>query len=406
VVKNRILILENHINKTIVVKSVLTILFIALFGFQIGIPVREESNHFGIQDSLIDSTMSLLFIGDIMGHGPQIQSAFCKETGRYSFDTVFHYMKATISEPDFTIANFEVTLGGKPFTGYPQFSSPDALAIACKNAGIDVFMTANNHCVDRGLSGLNRTIEILDSFEITHTGTFSNQESRDEMNLIVLEKNGIRAGLLNYSYGTNGIPVPEPSIVNIIDKALMKRDIDSAKMKGLDQIIVFLHFGNEYELKPNVNQISIVDFLFEAGVDVVIGSHPHVIQKMMFMPGKDSIKDRFVAYSLGNFVSNQRKTDTDGGVLAYLKFKKKNGKVFIVDHEYILTWVYKKVTLNGKTEYFILPASEFEHDTVFFESDVDFEKMNYYIERARTLMDTQNMNVTEKTYKETPDELH
>jgi poly-gamma-glutamate synthesis protein (capsule biosynthesis protein) len=346
-------------------------------------------------DISYDNTVSLLFAGDIMGHGPQIQSAFNLQTNLYSYDTVFHYIKSILSEPDFTIANLEVTLAGEPYTGYPQFSSPDALVSACKNAGIDFLVTANNHCCDRGLKGINRTIDVLDSLQISHTGTFKNIGAKDSTNLRILEKNDIKIGLLNYTYGTNGIPVPEPAVVNLINTSLIKQDIDFAKKQKLDQLIVFLHFGNEYESMPNHHQTGLVSFLFDQDVDIVIGSHPHVIQNMLFLPGNDSLRDRFVSYSLGNFVSNQRKLNTDGGVMAKIILKKENGKTRIEQTGYILTWVYKKISKNKRIDYFIIPAVEYENKKDFFDSSDDFDKMTLFLKSSRALLDKQNKNVPE-----------
>ena len=346
-------------------------------------------------DSLKKNTMSLLFIGDIMGHGPQIRSAYDAKTKTYDYDTVFSYLKNIMSEPDFTIANLEVTLAGPVYKGYPQFSSPDALAEAGKNAGIDLFVTANNHCVDRRLQGLNRTIDVLDTLHILHTGTFKNKEARDISNLIILEKDSIKIGILNYTYGTNGIPVPKPSVVNVIDTAVIHADIDSSKKNSLDKLIIVLHFGSEYQSHPNKAQTDLVSYLFEKGADIIIGSHPHVIQKMMYLPGNDSIKEHFVAYSLGNFVSNQRKTRTDGGVMTRIVLKKENDKTFIDTSNYILTWVYKKPRTNGLYYYFILPAAEYENKKSFFKNPTDYEKMKLYIKNSRTLLNKENLKVTE-----------
>ena len=346
-------------------------------------------------DNVAKNTMSLLFVGDIMGHGPQIRSAYNPKTKKYCYDTVFYYIKNILSEPDFTVANLEVTLAGPVYKGYPQFSSPDALAEAGKNAGIDLFVTANNHCVDRRLQGLNRTIDVLDTLNILHTGTFKNKEARDTANLIILEKDSIKVGILNYTYGTNGIPVPEPAVVNLIDTAIMHKDIKDTEKDSLDKLIVVLHFGTEYKSYPNKKQTDLVSFLFDKGVDIVIGSHPHVIQKMMYLPGNDSVKEHFVAYSLGNFVSNQRKTKTDGGVLAKIVLRKENGETFIDTCNYILTWVYKKPRANSVYDYFILPAAEFENKKVFFINPADFEKMKLYIKNSRELLNSENLNVHE-----------
>ena len=161
---------------------------------------------------------SLLFIGDIMGHDEQIWSAENRETHTFNYDNVFRYIKPVISEADIAIANFEVTLAGPPYMGYPQFSSPADLAVACKNAGIDYLVTANNHSADRGKNGIIKTIENLDSIGIPHTGTFLSAAMRDSLSPLFINRNGASIALLNYTYGTNGIKVPDPVIVNMLDK--------------------------------------------------------------------------------------------------------------------------------------------------------------------------------------------
>lgn len=176
------------------------------------------------------SSLTLLFVGDVMGHSPQISSALNPLTGEYEYDSVFTRMKGVFSMADFTIANLEVTLGGEPYTGYPQFSSPDALVDGLINAGVNVLVTANNHSADRGAKGIQRTVETLDRKGIIHTGTFSDSSDRLKNNPLILEKNGMRIALLNYTYGTNGLPVPAPCIVNKIDTLVIIRDIAMTRL--------------------------------------------------------------------------------------------------------------------------------------------------------------------------------
>ncbi|MCJ7821403.1 MAG: CapA family protein, partial [Bacteroidales bacterium] len=157
-----------------------------------------------------DSTLTVLFAGDIMGHDMQIASAYDDSTGAYSYESVFKYIRPVIGGADLAFGNLEVTLGGSPYKGYPAFSSPDVLALACKNAGFDVLATANNHSADRGPKGIARTIRVLDSLAIKHTGTWLSSEARDTLNPLVISEKGIDVALLNYTYGTNGIVVPPP----------------------------------------------------------------------------------------------------------------------------------------------------------------------------------------------------
>ncbi len=341
------------------------------------------------------TTLSLLFMGDIMGHDTQINSA--KQTdGNYDYTEVFKYLTDEISDADVAIANLEVTLAGPPFKGYPQFSSPDALAIAAKNAGIDVFGMANNHCLDRRKQGALRTIEVLDSLKIPHTGTFKNQTDKKQNTPLIIEKNGFKLALINYTYGTNGIPVPQPMIINLINRDDLAADIEQAKLQNPDKIILFIHWGTEYQHEPNTQQTDLAEFCFNQGVDIIIGSHPHVIQKSEWI--QDSAKnERFITYSLGNFVSNQRKRYTDGGQMVKLVLEKKDGNTTIIESGFFLTWVYTPI-LSGKRHFHILPCAKYELNSSFFISPEHFEKMKLFISDSRNLLNTNNNNVREYIY--------
>ena len=241
--------------------------------------------------SFSQSSMSLIFLGDIMGHGGQIEAAHDPNNETYNYDVVFTQLREIIKKPDFAIANLEVTLAGKPFSGYPQFSSPDALARACKHNGIDVLVTANNHTCDRGGKGITRTIEVLDQLNIPHNGSYKNQNDRTLRNLMILRKENIRIGMLNYTYGTNGLKVPKPTSVNYIDTNQMLIDIQQSKNESIDALIAIVHWGIEYQTEPNTFQKKITDFLFRNGVNIVIGGHPHVLQKVEW-----NIEARFPNY--------------------------------------------------------------------------------------------------------------
>jgi len=338
--------------------------------------------------------ISLLFMGDIMGHDEQIWSAENRETQAYNYDDVFQYIKEEISEADIAIANFEVTLAGPPYKGYPTFSSPAPLAVACHNAGIDVLVTANNHAADRGNKGVLSTIYRLDSLGIPHTGTFRDQTARDSLYPMIIEKNGFSLALLNYTYGTNGITVPPPVIVNVLDKPTVSRDILMARNKNPDAIILFLHWGSEYDTIPSKSQTDLAEYFFNQGVDIIIGSHPHVIQKMVWTPGDSQIKERIVVYSLGNFVSNQRRTRTDGGAIVRIELTKLEDSVHISDAGYYLTWVYAPIE-NYRKKFFILPCSKFENNAEFFARPEDYLKMKTFIKNSRTLLYNQNRRINE-----------
>jgi poly-gamma-glutamate capsule biosynthesis protein CapA/YwtB (metallophosphatase superfamily) len=341
-----------------------------------------------------DDSISLLFIGDIMGHDEQIWSAENRETHIYNYDDVFRFIKPVISEADISIANFEVTLAGAPYTGYPRFSSPADLAVACKNAGIDYLVTANNHTADRGTKGITGTINRLDSLGIPHTGTFLNSASRDSLSPLIINKNGVNIALLNYTFSTNGIKVPDPVIVNMLDKELITRDVNKAKTKKADFIILFLHWGTEYDTIPSRSQTDMAEYFQSIGVDMVIGSHPHVLQKMISTNNAVSGNKDVVIYSLGNFVSNQRKPKTDGGSMVRVELTRKDNKYVISNTGYYLVWVYTPI-VNYRKKFFILPCSEFENKSDFFDKPESFQLMKKFISDSRKLLNEQNINVKE-----------
>jgi len=338
--------------------------------------------------------ISLLFLGDIMGHDEQIWSAENTDTHTFNYDDVFQYIEDDISEADVSIGNFEVTLAGPPYNGYPTFSSPAPLAVACKNAGIDIFVTANNHAADKGKNGILSTLYRLDSIGIPHTGTFADPVAREILYPLVIEKNGFSIALLNYTYGTNGITVPPPVIVNMLEKNQVTADIEKAKSKNPDAIILFLHWGTEYDTIPSKSQTEMADYFFSLGVDMIIGSHPHVLQKMEWIKRDTGTTDRIVVYSLGNYVSNQRTIRRDGGAMVRIELSKKADSLYVSDAGYYLTWVYTPVE-NSRKKFFILPCSMYEDKPEFFSRPEYYQKMKTFIKNSRNLLNNQNAGINE-----------
>lgn len=338
--------------------------------------------------------LSLLFIGDIMGHDEQIWSAENRQTGAYSYDDVFKYIRKDISEADFATANFEVTLAGKPYSGYPTFSSPVELAVAAFNAGIDCFVTANNHAADRGNRGILKTIYRLDSLKIPHTGTFASPAARDTLYPLIIEKKGWSIALLNYTYATNGIKVPQPVIVNMLDRETVAADIKEAKSKNPDLIILFLHWGTEYDTIPSKQQVDMADYFLGCGADLIIGSHPHVLQKMVLKNGNSDLNEKPVVYSLGNFVSNQIKPKTDGGAMVRIEIEESGGVKRISAAGYYLTWVFTPIE-NYRKRFFVLPCPRFENKPEFFANQADYQKMRKFITSSRRFLNKQNIGFSE-----------
>ncbi len=360
-------------------KKVATVVLVCCFGSLRG------------QDTL---SLSLLFTGDIMQHDTQIASALDASLGHYDYKHCFQYIKPILSAPDLTIGNLEFTLGGPPYKGYPQFSAPDEILESLKDAGFDVLVTANNHSVDRGRKGVERTIDLLDSAQLLHTGTF--KDTLDWLNEypLVMEVKGFRLALLNYTYGTNGLPVYAPNMVNRIDTTRIRHDIQKAKTKNPDVIIVFMHWGLEYQSMPSASQKNVADFCFRHGAKIVIGSHPHVLQPMEWRKEQD----QFVAYSLGNFVSAQYERYRNGGAMVHINLEKMtipmaSPVVRIKDVSYSLEWVFRSPV--GKRTYHILPVEEFENDSLLVRGKIARQNLLQFRDDSRALYKKENKNVSE-----------
>ncbi len=335
--------------------------------------------------------VSLLFFGDIMGHGGQIESAR-QSDGTYDYTSSFRYIEPTFRSANIVTGNLEVTFAGPPYAGYPAFTSPDALGKALKNAGVNTLVTANNHSYDKGRRGMERTIDILEELYFVRTGTFKDSADFHVNNPKIIEVEGIRLALLNYTYGTNGIMVRQPNIVNHIIHSEIAEHLQKAKSLSPDKIIVFIHWGNEYQTTPSPAQKETADFLFSQGADIIIGSHPHVVQPMHLLNEVEG-KEQLVVYSLGNFVSNQRKDYTDGGVMVRIELSKNDSITSITKAEHLLTWVHTPFE-NGKKQYYILPASVYSEQGVPDFVPHGWEGMNSYLKKAREVMKI-NHNIPE-----------
>lgn len=323
------------------------------------------------------SLVKIIFAGDIMGHDGQISGAYLDSLKGYDYEPTFRYVKPYVENADIAVANLEVTLAGPPYKGYPQFSSPDSLAIEAFKAGFDVFLTSNNHSLDRGAKGFTRTLKVLDSLKVLHTGTFYNENERNQKYPLIVEKNNIKMAFLNYTYGTNGLTINPPYVINRIDTGLIKSDLLKAALDTPDFTFVTIHWGIEYERDENRQQSKLAEFIIKNGADAVIGSHPHVVQPIkLFLPDKtDSLKSNIIVYSLGNFVSNQRSRYQDGGIIFEMQLLKTVDTTVVKEYNYLPVWVYRK-NRNGKNIFHILPVGLYLHNISYFSlNDTDRAKI-------------------------------
>ena len=265
-------------------------------------------------------TARLVFAGDLMQHLPQVEAAR-RADGTFDYGRTFEAVAPLFADADLAAINLETTLTDSDrHTGNPCFRSPAALADALRACGIDVCVLANNHCCDGGTEGIRTTLRTLDRAGIGRTGVFADSCDLRRHHPLRLRAGEVEVALLDYTYGTNGIPVPHGALVNRIDTAAMRRDLHRARSEGADVVAVCIHWGEEYARRENAAQRRTAAWLRRHGADLVIGSHPHVVQPYR----ADSAGAVF--YSLGNFVSNQRRRYCDGGIVAVIDVVCRDGQ--------------------------------------------------------------------------------
>jgi poly-gamma-glutamate capsule biosynthesis protein CapA/YwtB (metallophosphatase superfamily) len=367
----------------------------------IGLPgdfVFEPINYF--PDSISEMTINL--VGDLMCHLPQTNNAKLSD-GTYDFKPSFAYVKPYLQDADITIGNLETTFAGtgQPYAGYPAFNSPDAYCEAIKDAGFDFLVTANNHSMDTREEGLLRTIEVIKKNNLGYAGTYQNQRDHDSIRILNIK--GIKLGILNYTYGTNGsYPKTEHKyMLNVIDSAGITDAVKNAKQKGADIILVFYHMGIENVTEPTQSQKDAVRFALDAGAALVIGAHPHVIGPTQTIWSKAINDTAFIAYSLGNFLSNQYWRYTDAGVILKLTVKKNITKstTSYKSAEYLPTWVYRG---DGAKKMHVLFPAEWASDSTklpSFLTSVHMKKMQEAFEDTKQVLTKNNPALQLKSVK-------
>ncbi|MHC1737424.1 MAG: CapA family protein [Ignavibacteriaceae bacterium] len=354
--------------------SLFSVLFVLRFPGDF--PLLIETKPVIVEDTTV--TIKFACVGDLMCHSPQFEYARVSDDS-FDFVPVFREVRKYFEGADIVFGNFETVLASEKnkYSGYPFFNSPDDYAEALKSAGFNYLNMANNHSLDQKEKGLLRTIEVINGLGINYFGTYSGKEDRDSIR--IFEKDGMRLAFLGYSYGTNGLPVPtgKDYLINLIKPELIKSDIAAAKKLNPDLIITYFHFGKEYEKSANTAQKEVVKTVLEAGGDIIIASHPHVLQPIELFSREGSKLDTgFVAYSLGNFISNQQWRYSDAGVV--LKFEleknKTTDKIKLKNLACVPTFVFKGI-IGGKKEYLLIPSGNYADTTYTFLSKGVREKV-------------------------------
>lgn len=300
------------------------------------------------QDSTCE--ISIMLGGDVMFHQPQITAALGSE-GKYDFTKTFQYIKTQWSDCDAVIFNLETTLAEGNYSGYPQFAAPKEVAYNLKECGVTHIMQANNHICDKYSKGIITTAKHLKEAGLESAGCYIDSVAWRQNSPLWIEKEGFKIALLNYTYGTNGIPVPKGIIVPHIDTTAIRRDIERAQAGDATNIITFMHWGYEYHTSPSAEQTKLAQWLHTNGVDIVVGSHPHVIQP------SHADSTHITIYSMGNLVSNQRKRHTNGGMLVRLDIERDtilNKCRYTLEH--LPHFVYK-APLGDSPRYYCTPEN-------------------------------------------------
>jgi poly-gamma-glutamate capsule biosynthesis protein CapA/YwtB (metallophosphatase superfamily) len=295
-------------------------------------------------------TVTFAFCGDIFLHSQNIAAAWDDSTQGYEFDPVFSPVRPLLDSADFAVC----WLGGEfsntpPYRGYPLFRSPARLLHAIEHAGFDVCL-ATNHIMDGGRTGLAERIRLLDSLGLLHPGEFSSPTAARRP--LVIEKHGLRVALLSYTYGTNDLPVPEPWMVSLIDTARMADDVHRAESLEVDFTIVMLHQGEEYRLTPTDEQVRIAEFLARLGVDLVVSSHPHVVEPAGLVGARRDdgtlLRMPVLTFSLGNFYCGQRFPNTRTGLIVRVQLAKDSSGVRIAEAGFTPVFIYDSRRLPGR----------------------------------------------------------
>lgn len=352
-----------------------------------------------LRDSI--STITINLVGDLMCHKPQTANAATGNT--YDFNPSFQYVKPYLEDADITIGNLETTFAGpsQPYSGYPAFNSPDEYCTALKQNGFDFLVTANNHSMDTREEGLQRTLEVIKKNGLGYAGTYTSQRDKDSTRILNIK--GVKLAILNYTYGTNGSYPADGHkyMLNVIDSADITGSVKQALAKGADMVLVFYHMGVENVSEPTQAQKDAARFALDAGARLVIGAHPHVIGPTTLVFSPASQDTSFVAYSLGNFISNQYWRYTDAGVILTLHLEKNvtRNTTRFKNAEYLPTWVYRGD--GDKKQHIVFPARWATDSTLLpaFLHPVHHQKMKEALEDTRTILTKYNPSLPEKPLK-------
>ncbi len=367
------MILFCHKKLKYIVYCLFLVLTTALFTACIRTTPSQELN--GNSEKL-NKPITILFAGDAMHHMPQFYASYDYVTHIPDYKPSFRYVKPIIESADFSICNLEAPIGGRPYSGYPQFSAPTEFLEAIADAGFDLLQLANNHILDRGKYGLEQSIMHINNQNLQSIGAYLNEEHRVENYPHFQEIKGVKIAFLNYTYGMNGLRPSSPNVVNQLDSIQINKDFDYIEQKNADLIMVLVHWGDEYHLKINEFQKKWTEYFLRKGANLIVGSHPHVVQKVDLIKHDNSLVPVF--YSLGNFISNQREQNRNGGIFAKIEINPKTKLISKVNYQ---SFYVHKGEINKKYQYYIIPT------TKYFNQEFDFHLSRYDSLQLRSFHD-------------------
>ncbi|WP_216830650.1 CapA family protein [Alkalihalobacterium elongatum] len=340
-----------------------------LFGCQHTEPIRDhssvlKSNFFEKEElkGVEEVTITIGAIGDVLLHERVYQRAK-KPDGTYDFDPMLNEVKPLLKKPDFLMANQESMPGGVEIglSTYPSFNSPKEIVTTLQKLGVDMVIGANNHTLDRGMNAIESALDYYEEIGMDYVGVYRNKEDREIERIVII--NDIAIGVLAYTYGTNGIPIPHdhPDVVAMINQERMVRDVQNLRGKA-DVIVVHMHWGNEYEREPNDEQRNLARVLSEAGADIIFGHHPHVLQPIEKIDREEGL-ETIVFYSLGNFFSGQKFQFTDiGGVATVDVTKVADGDEVTVS--FSSPKIEPTVVIQKESGFYVIPMFDVERSTL------------------------------------------
>ena len=355
------------------------------------------------EPKLIEAEATLTVTGDLLMHRPVFESCWNAAEGTWIFDGIFTHVKPYVETADYAVANLETTLcgldNGYAYSGNPLFNCPDGIALSTRDAGFDMLLTGNNHCYDTRIAGIRRTLDVVEEQGLATLGT---QRYKEDADYTVVEVNGIKIGMTTYTFETSDGMPSIPSInaiqchtdsigmINSFDYGQLDKfyaeigtQFDGMREQGAEAIVVYIHWGEEYQLEPNSLQVKIAQQLCDMGVDVIVGGHPHVIQPTDLLTSTlDENHKTLIIYSTGNAVSNQRihemrlKTGhTEDGILFNFTFVRYvDGTVALRSTDCIPTWVHME---GNKERYTILPLDYSQKDNWQALFEIDEATLNH-----------------------------